>query len=558
MAIIGIDLGTTNSLATIWKSGQAVVIRNSLGDVLTPSVVGVDDNGEILVGKVAAERLVSAPDKTAAEFKRQMGTSAKINLGGKSFSPEQLSSLVLKKIKQDAEAFLGEEIEEAIISVPAYFDDKRRSATKAAAEMSGLKVERLINEPSAAALAYLQKNGYKDGTYMVVDFGGGTLDVSIIDSFDSVMEILAVAGDNQLGGKDFNEAIYKEFISKNELIEDTLTPEEKAAIYRTAEACKIALTTMPMSFMNVVVNNKSYSLTLDNNSLIKIASNVFERVERPIKKVLRDARIKMDELEAIILVGGSCKMPTVAAFIENITGTKVTRDINPDTAIAVGAGIFAGMKSRNEEFKDIIMTDICPFSLGVACQDYRTNEMFMDFVIQRNSMLPCSREHTYYAVGNNQTRFLIRIYQGESVVPEANILLGTLDIQCPPTAIHEPLAKTRLTYDINGILMIDVETMDGRKSSKVIMSDSGRLSDAEIERLKEKMESLKLSPADREESRLLIARAERVIEETLNSERTNIVNVLMNYKYALQEGRERDVRSAYEKLKEVLDNTENF
>lgn len=558
MAIIGIDLGTTNSLATIWKSGQAVVIRNSLGDVLTPSVVGVDDNGEILVGKVAAERLVSAPDKTAAEFKRQMGTSAKINIGGKSFSPEQLSSLVLKKIKQDAEAFLGEEIEEAIISVPAYFDDKRRSATKAAAEMSGLKVERLINEPSAAALAYLQKNGYKDGTYMVVDFGGGTLDVSIIDSFDSVMEILAVAGDNQLGGKDFNEAIYKEFISKNELIEDTLTPEEKAAIYRTAEACKIALTTMPMSFMNVVINNKSYSLTLDNNSLIKIASNVFERVERPIKKVLRDARIKLDELEAIILVGGSCKMPTVAAFIENITGTQVTRDINPDTAIAVGAGIFAGMKSRNEEFKDIIMTDICPFSLGVACQDYRTNEMFMDFVIQRNSMLPCSREHTYYAVGNNQTRFLIRIYQGESVVPEANILLGTLDIKCPPTAIHEPLAKTRLTYDINGILMIDVETMDGRKSSKVIMSDSGRLSDAEIEKIKKKMESLKISPADREESRLLIARAERVIEETLNSERTNIVNVLMNYKYALQEGRERDVRSAYEKLKEVLDNTENF
>ena len=228
MAVIGIDLGTTNSLACVWKDSTPIIIENSLNSILTPSVVGVDDNNEIIVGEVAKERLISHPGKTASEFKRTIGTPKTYNLGVNLLSSEQLSSLVLKKIREDAEAFLGEEVTEAVISVPAYFDDVRRSATKQAAEMSGLKVERLINEPSSAALAYMQKHGFKDGTFLIIDFGGGTLDVSMIDSFDSVMEILAVAGDNQLGGKDFNEAIYNHFLSVNGLNNDRLTPEQKA------------------------------------------------------------------------------------------------------------------------------------------------------------------------------------------------------------------------------------------------------------------------------------------------------------------------------------------
>lgn len=556
MAIIGIDLGTTNSLAAVWKDGKPVIIKNSLGDIATPSVVGVDDNGEILVGRVASERLVSAPALTTSEFKRRMGTDVKIELGDKSFSPEQLSSLVLKKIKQDAEIFLGEKVEEAIISVPAYFDDRRRSATKAAAEMSGLKVERLINEPSAAALAYLQKHGFVDGTYMVVDFGGGTLDVSIIDSFDSVMEILAVSGNNQLGGKDFNEAIYREFILKNELLEDTLTPEEKGSIYKTAEACKISLTTVPLSVMSVNIADKTYTLSMDNNALIKIAGDVFEKVADPIRRVLRDSHLNIVDIQDIILVGGSCKMPTVAAYIERVTGKKVLTDINPDTAIAVGAGIFAGMKSRNEDFKEVIMTDICPFSLGTSVRDIGTGELIMDFIIQRNSMLPTSKEHMYAAASDNQTHVTVDIYQGESVIPDNNIKLGTLEISCPPTRLNAPIAKTRLTYDINGILMIDVETMDGKKHNKVIMSDSGRLSEAEINQRKAYLETLKIAPAEKEENRLLIARAERVIEETLSYERQAVIEMLMRFKYIIENGTSHEIRQEYADFSKLLDSLE--
>ena len=408
MAVIGIDLGTTNSLASVWKDSRPVIIRNSLGSILTPSVVGVDEDNNVVVGEVARERLISHPDKTVSEFKRSMGTKKTFSVGDNSFTPEQLSSLVLNKIKEDAEAFLGDEITEAVISVPAYFDDCRRSATKQAAEMSGLKVERLINEPSAAALAYMQKHGFEDGTYMVIDFGGGTLDVS-----------------------------YTYFLKENGLDEDSLTAEQKASIYKSAEACKIALSDIPMSIMSVNIADKSYTLNLDNNSLIKIAHEVFEKIGEPIKRVLRDSHMNINEVKDIILVGGSCKMPIVAAYIERLTGRKPCTDIDPDTAIAVGAGIFAGMKDRNKDFKDVILTDICPFSLGTAVQDSRTMERIMDFIIQRNSMLPTSKMHDYYAASDDQTKVRVTVYQGESIIPENNIKLGELVIECPPTPLNE-------------------------------------------------------------------------------------------------------------------------
>ena len=558
MAVIGIDLGTTNSLASVWKEGSPVIIRNSLGTTLTPSVVGVDEDNNVVVGEVAKERLISHPEKTASEFKRSMGTKTAFSLGENSFTPEQLSSLVLNKIKEDAEAFLGEEITEAVISVPAYFDDCRRNATKQAAEMSGLKVERLINEPSAAALAYMQKHGFEDGTYMVIDFGGGTLDVSMIDSFDSVMEILAVAGNNQLGGKDFNTAIYKHFLKENGLTEDSLTAEQKASIYKSAEVCKIALSDIPMSIMSVNIADKSYTLSLDNNSLIKIAHEVFEKIGEPVKRVLRDSHMNIYEVKDIILVGGSCKMPTVAAYIEKLTGRKPCTDINPDTAIAVGAGIFAGMKDRNKDFKDVILTDICPFSLGTAVQDSRTMETIMDFIIQRNSMLPTSKMHDYYAASDNQTKIRVTVYQGESIIPANNIKLGELLIECPPTPLHEYIASLRLTYDINGILVVDVTANDKKTYSKVILSESNTMSEEELAKCKEQLNKLRLAPPDDERYQLLIARAERIIEETLSFERKIITDALMDYKACLANGNERDIRLLTKKFSRFLDQAEGI
>ena len=558
MAIIGIDLGTTNSLACVWKNSFPLIIKNTLGNTITPSVVGVDENNNILVGEVAKERLISHPEKTASEFKRTLGTKKVYQIGKNSFTSEQLSSLVLKKIKEDAEKFLGEEITEAVISVPAYFDDCRRNATKQAAEMSGLKVERLINEPSAAALAYMQKHGFEDGTYMVIDFGGGTLDVSMIDSFDSIMEILAVAGNNQLGGKDINEAIYSHFLKENNLDEALLSPEQKASIYKTAEACKIALSETPLSIMSVNINDNSYSLSLDNNTLIKIAHTVFEKIGEPIKRVLRDSHMNIQEVKDIILVGGSCKMPTIAAYIERLTGRKPCTDINPDTAICVGAGIFAGMKNRNEDFKDVILTDICPFSLGTAVQDRRTKDHIMDFIIQRNSMLPTSKIHDYYAAADNQTEVHVTIYQGESIVPANNIKLGDLRLNCPPTPIGEHIVSIRLTYDINGLLVVDVTANDKKTYSKVILSENNSMTEEQQAKCKEQLDKLRLAPAEEEQYQLLIARAERIIEETLSFERQQIVDALMGYKTCLAQGNDRDIRIMTKRFARFLDQLEGI
>ena len=557
MAIIGIDLGTTNSLASVYTENGVMVIPNSLGNRLTPSVVGLDDDGNVIVGDVAKERLITHPERTAAEFKRTMGTDKTYKLGEEAFSSQQLSSILLRKIVADAKAYLNEDIDEVVISVPAYFDDKMRTATKQAAEMAGIKCVRLINEPSAAALAYLYKHGWKDGTYMVVDFGGGTLDVSIIDSFDSVMEIIAVAGNNHLGGKDINEAIYKHFCLVNNLQESSLTSEEKAIIYRMSETTKIALSTNPIAVMSVCLNDKEYSLSLDNNALIKIAHESFERLFEPIKKALKDSRLKPTDLEAIVLVGGSCKMPTVASYIEKITGVKPCSDIDPDTAISVGAGVYSGIKRKNQQLKDVVMTDICPFSLGVDCHDMN-DDIVMSFIIDRNSMLPCSQIKSYYAIHDNQTEVNFRIYQGESIIPENNIFLGSLSIACPPTNRNAFIATCRMTYDINGILVIDVTNKDGVTVSKTLVGNNVKLTEKEIETIKARLDNLRFSDDVDEESQLLISRAERVIEETISYERDFLMNALGVFKLTMNKGNTVEKRNAKEGFKNLLDQLEGL
>jgi molecular chaperone HscC len=556
MAIIGIDLGTTNSLATVYTEGGVKLIRNALGKALTPSVVGVDDDGNVIVGDVAKERLVTHPDLTAAEFKRTMGTDREYSLGDKKFSSQQLSSIVLRKIVSDAKEFLGEEIEEAVISVPAYFNDKMRVATKQAAELAGIKCERLINEPSAAALAYLHNHEWKDGTYMVVDFGGGTLDVSIIDSFDSVMEIIAVAGNNQLGGKDFNEAIYRHFCETNNLSESDLSSEERAIIYRMAETTKIALSTNPMAVMSVVLNDQKYSLALDSNELIRISHDVFEKIHEPIRKVLKDSRLRPGDLEAIVLVGGSCKMPTVISYIEKVTGIKPCTDIDPDTAIGFGAGIYSGIKSKNADLKEVVMTDICPFSLGTSTLDFKTDEHIMSFIIERNSMLPCSNIRDYYAIRDNQTSVTFDIFQGESIIPENNIKLGSITISCPSTKKHDFIASARLTYDINGILIVDITNADKETTTKMLLDSNVRLSPKDMERIKAKLDSLRFSEKKDEEQEHLISRAERIIEETLSFEREILIIALQDFKTTMKYGNSVEKRKAKEQFSAILDHHE--
>ena len=371
------------------------------------------------------------------------------------------------------------------------------------------------------------------------------------------MEIIAVAGNNHLGGKDINEAIYKHFCLVNNLQESSLTSEEKAIIYRMSETTKIALSTNPIAVMSVCLNDKEYSLSLDNNALIKIAHESFERLFEPIKKVLKDSRLKPTDLEAIVLVGGSCKMPTVASYIEKITGVKPCSDIDPDTAISVGAGVYSGIKRKNQQLKDVVMTDICPFSLGVDCHDVN-DDIVMSFIIDRNSMLPCSQIKSYYAIHDNQTEVNFRIYQGESIIPENNIYLGSLSIACPPTNRNAFIATCRMTYDINGILVIDVTNKDGVTVSKTLVGNNVRLTEKEIETIKARLDNLRFSNDVDEESQLLISRAERVIEETISYERDFLMNALGVFKLTMNKGNTVEKRNAKEGFKNLLDQLEGL
>ncbi len=553
MAIIGIDLGTTNSLAACYRNGKSELIRNSLGNCITPSAVTIDENGELMVGAVAKERLISHPESSATEFKRSMGMNINYDLCGKNFSPEELSAMILKKIKQDSEEYLGEPVHEAIISVPAYFDDNRRSATKLAAQMAGLTVNRLINEPSAAALAYISKHDFCDGTFMVIDFGGGTLDISVVDTFDSVIEILAVAGDNMLGGKDFNEAIVSYFCKENNISFDTLSPDQKAVLYKNAENCKMALSSSKIAIMIANIDGKQYSLSLDNNKLIKISEDLFVRFSKLIKKAFRDSKCSVNDIDEIILVGGSCKMPVVKAAVEKITGITPVTDIDPDTAIAIGAGIFGGIKDRNSSLKDVILTDICPFSLGTAVIDFDSKENIMSFIINRNTSLPTSRKKTFYASHDFQDKVTIDIYQGESMIPSKNIYLGEVKVDCPAARIHEPICDVRFTYDINGILMVDVITTDNQCSSKTIVSKQSALSDSEREKCISRLKNMKITPAESEKNKLLLAKAEAFFEEALPDERDIISEYILGFKHSLQDGNNREIRLLYEKLEDLLE-----
>ena len=556
MAKIGIDLGTTNSLAVVYKDGQTVRIKNSLDSYITPSAVSIDEDGKILVGEVAKDRLISHPEVSASEFKRSMGQRQDVVLNGVKYTPEELSSLILKKIKADSEAFLGEEVEEAIISVPAYFDDNSRRATRVAADLSGLKVERLINEPSAAALAYLDKNGYEDGTYMVIDFGGGTLDVSVVDVFENIIEILAVAGNNKLGGKDFNEAIARDFCKKNELDYDTLSPAQKAVIYRASERAKIALTDMPMVMMEVPLETKKYVLTLTNKELISISKPIFEGIREPVRKAIHDSRKKLESLDRIILVGGSCKMPTVREFIRQITGITPDTSIDPDIAIAEGAGIYAAMK--NKDLKDVILTDICPFTLGIAVNNDILNDgsQMMSSIIPRNTTLPSSITKPYSAASDNQTKILLRVYQGESIHPDKNLFLGDLEITCPPTRFGAKICDVKMTYDINGILIVDVFTADGLAKTKAFRSNSSVLTEDEVEQMRQKMEEAMLVSPEDEKYRALIARAERVYEESFEDQRFALQRAIMVFRGSLERRDPIKVQQSYKALSDLLDTLE--
>ena len=391
MAIIGIDLGTTNSACGVWTGQGVELISNRLGDVLTPSVVGVDGSGEIMVGRTARQRLIHHSDRTVAAFKRLMGTDHKVTLGDQRFSATELSSLVLRSLKEDAETYLGEPVTEAVISVPAYFNDNQRHATKQAAELAGLTVRRLINEPTAAAMAY-GLHEKQEGLFLILDLGGGTFDVSLLEFFDGVMEVHASAGDNFLGGEDFVDAMIDDVLAEHELSRDALPASEMQNLYLQMEGAKRRLGNAQT--LSLKLGDREVTHEVTPEWFARVVTPLLLRVKHPIERALRDANLHPDKVDDVVLVGGSTRLALFRSTVGKMFGRLPSCHLDPDTVVAVGATIQAGLLARGEGLDDVVLTDVCPYTLGTGVineDNPRLGDYFLP-IIERNSVVPISVE----------------------------------------------------------------------------------------------------------------------------------------------------------------------
>ncbi|MBS6599510.1 MAG: Hsp70 family protein [Clostridium sp.] len=561
MAIVGIDLGTTNSLVACFKDNVPVVIKNVYGETLTPSIVSVDENGEVFVGKIAKERQITHPESTASLFKRHMGTKKEYKLGDKKFLPEELSSLIIRNLKADAEEFLGEEVTEAVISVPAYFNDTQRKATKRAGELAGLKVERIINEPTAAAIAYGLHEKNANTKFLVFDLGGGTFDISVLELYKNIMEVRAVAGDNYLGGEDFTKVLMEIFARRNDLDLNDLDSKTYNLLRKQAEVSKRNFSKEKIAELSIKIDDKEIKETISSSEFEKDCELLLAKLRKPIERALSDAAIKLKEIDTIVLVGGGTKLPLIRSFVGKLFGRLPATNINPDEVVAMGAAVQAAMKKRDKAIKEIVLTDVCPYTLGTNTSIqkpggyYESGHFFP--IIERNTVIPVSRVERLYTVKDNQKKISVEILQGESRLAKENILLGEITVSVPPSRGGEQAIDVRYTYDINGILEVEVTVVStGVKKTMVIEKNPGHMSKEEVQERLEELKEIKIHPREKEENKHLIARGERLYEESIGLARTYIAQGISDFEDALDKQDEREISRAYEELKKLLNEIE--
>ena len=557
--IIGIDLGTTNSLAAYFTEEGPKIIPNRLGKRLTPSVVSIDEDEQVYVGEVAAERMLLYPDSAASVFKRDMGSKKQFKLLNKTFLAEELSSLVLRVLKEDAQEYLGEEVTEAVISVPAYFDDARRRATKRAGELAGLKVERIISEPTAAAIAYGLYQSQVQARFLVFDLGGGTFDVSILELYDTILEVRAVAGDNFLGGEDFTAVLENMFFEKHYKL-DRLSLDEKTLrhIHKQAELCKLGFSDKRVSVMNCKIGDEIYELEVDLSKYEEACGDLLERIRRPVKRSLSDAHIRLSDIDKVVLVGGATKSPVIRRFVSKLFKMIPDTNINPDEAVALGAAIQGAMKERKDSIKEVILTDVCPFTLGTEVVREWENHEFENGVfcpiIDRNTVIPASRTERLYTVRDNQDKIRINVLQGESRFAANNLSLGELLIDIPPAKAGEESVDVTYTYDINSILEVEVKvTSTEQVMKKVFLGRDVDMSQEEIEERLKTLSYLKIHPRDREENKYLLLRGERVYEESLGDDRLFVERAIRKFEQALNTYDQGIIEEAKEEFKKFLE-----
>ncbi|MBD5086282.1 MAG: molecular chaperone DnaK [Clostridiales bacterium] len=483
--IIGIDLGTTNSCVAIMEGGEAMVIPNPEGSRTTPSVVGFTKEGERLVGQVAKRQAVANADRTVASIKRHMGSNHKVTIGDKSYSPQEISAMILTKLKQDAEAYIGEKVTQAVITVPAYFTDSQRQATKDAGKIAGLEVLRIINEPTAAALAYgLDKGNSKGQKVLIYDLGGGTFDVSILEIEDGVFEVLATSGDNMLGGDDFDKKIMDYIVSDFKAKEGIDLSKDNATMQRikeAAEKAKIELSGMTKTVINIpyitMVDNvpKHVDMELTKAKFDSLTSDLVARTMKPLKKALEDAKLTANDLSKIILVGGSTRIPAVVDAVRNVTGKEPFKGINPDECVALGAAIQGGVLAG--EVKDVVLLDVTPLSLGIE-----TMGGVFTKLIERNTTIPTSKSQVFSTATNNQTAVDIRVLQGERSMANDNKELGRFQLDgIPPAPRGIPQIEVTFDIDANGIVNVTAVDKGTGKKQSVTITSSTNLSEDQID-----------------------------------------------------------------------------
>ena len=551
--IAGIDLGTTNSLIAVFKEDGPVIIPNRLGKNLTPSVVSIDRSGTLYVGETARERMISCPEESAFLFKRSMGTDKTFTLGERSYSAAELSSFILRSLKEDAETFLGEEIKEAVISVPAYFNDKQRKATKEAGELAGFVVERIISEPSAAAIAYGLDKKDADTRFLVFDLGGGTFDVSILELYKNIMEVRAVAGDNNLGGQDFTDILYNLFLQKTGTDEKLLSDKDKRILMKKAEKCKLQISESGEG--EISFGDETFRITEEEYE--NECQNLLGKIRRPIEKSLSDAKLKLKDIDNIIFVGGATRLPMIRRFAGKIFGRLPDVSMDPDEVVAAGAAMQAAMKERDKAVREMILTDVCPFTLGTEIciskdKNVKENGHFLP-MINRNTVIPVSRTHRVYTASDDQKLIRVKIYQGESSFTVNNLKLGELEIPVPAGPEGSEAADITFTYDVNSLLEVMVKVISTGETRKIIIkNETSGISDSEAEERMALLADLKIPPREEEPNMLLLARGERMYEEATGDRRNRIEFQMRRFDAALERQDKHEVESLRREINEYL------